>query len=245
MHTEKLVLLAEKMALGEYPQTAELENPRLTAAVNKIINRHKEIVNQTMLIAQGIYDVPFNPVSDKDELGQALLDMKMILYEMSLENKKTAWMKTGQAELSSIVQSDQDVQQLGQNVISFLTKYINCLVSTIYKMSDKETLELIGSFAYDGDRQVIKLGEGLVGECALEKDVLSFFDVPVEYMCIQSASGQAPVKHIVLIPLLLKNEVFGVMEFGSHELFDPTKIEFLKQVSETIALGIKSCKKAR
>lgn len=218
---------------------------RLSAAINQISSNLKAAVKHMNLVAQGRYDIDFEPATNEDELGIAISDMTEMLREMSYENKKSAWIKSGQAELSNIIRGDQNCRELGKNILSFLARYINALVGTIYQvsLSGDDTLELIGSFAVQkGERggQKIHFGEGLIGQCALEKEQLVFSDFPSDYLTIGSSLGQARPKQIIVTPFLIEKEIVGVMELGVVEAIDQTKIELLRQVSENIAIALKS-----
>lgn len=246
---EKVTLVAEAIALGDFSQGYKSigeQDKRVSVAINQMSDNLKEVVKQTKIIAQGKYDVEFTPLSEKDEMTKALREMTKALREMSNDNKKSSWIKTGQAELSDIMRGDQDIRELGKNVISFLAKYIGALIGTIYQVdpTQERVLEIIGSFAYNrrkGDRSKIKFGEGLVGQCVLEKEIIVFSDVPDDYSSINSSLGEITPRNILIAPLLIEKEIIGVLELGTHEILDNTKMELVRQVSENIAISIKSC----
>lgn len=245
---DKITNVAESIAIGDFSQGYKMageQDKRLSVAVNQMTDNLREVVKQTKMIAQGRYDIEFTPMSEKDELGKAVSEMTKTLREMSIENKKSGWIKTGQAELSNIIRGDQDLRELGKNVISFLAKYLGALVGTIYQVDlmTEKTLELIGSYAYHrrkGDRSKIRFGEGLIGQAALEKEIVIFSNVPEDYTSISSSLGEILPRNIIIVPLQIENEIIGVIELGTHELFDNTKMELLRQVSENIAIAIKS-----
>jgi len=245
---ERATEVAEAIARGnfslDYVATSS-EDTRLATAMNQMTSRLKAVVQQMNIIAQGRYDLDFVPIDDGDEMGIAVRDMTEMLREMSIENKKLAWIKSGQAELSVITRGDRETGDLGKNIISFLARYINALVGNIYQvdMNKGDSLQLIGSFALpraNNDRTCVEFGEGLVGQCALEKELIIFNDVPEGYLTIQSSLGETAPRHIVVVPFLIEKEVKGVLELGSLDAFDETKIELLRQVSEHIAIALKS-----
>lgn len=247
MSDEQVIEIIESIAGGDLSQinTSKLPNKKISQVLNHLVDNLRGIVKQTRIISQGRYDIEFCPKSDKDELGIAVSDMINMLRDMAVENKKSAWIKTGQAELANILRGDQEVRDLGRNVISFLAKYLNALVGTIYQMDKQfeDQLEMIGSYAYQRrkwDRSKIKLGEGLVGQCALEKEVIIFSNVPEDYISINSSLGEMVPKNLVVFPFLIEEEVIGVLELGFHEYFDPLKMDLLNQVSENIAIALKS-----
>lgn len=244
---EKLTLAVEHLAEGNLSYKYEAlsnKDSRIESALAQMVDHLKAVVKHMNLIAQGRYDIDFLPRNENDELGLALSEMTEMLREMSNENKKSAWIKSGQAELANIIRGDQGSLELGNSIISFLARYTNALVGTLYQVAinSMDTLEMIGSFAYDNrkkNRQMLKFGEGLVGQCALEKEPLVFENVPDDYM-ISSSLGELKPKQIIVIPFLIEQEIIGVMELGNFVPFDATKIDLLRQVSQNIALALKS-----
>jgi hypothetical protein len=104
-------------------------------------------------------------------------------------------------------------------------------------------LEMIGSFAVSNDnekRKMIAIGEGLVGQCAVEKEQLIFTDIPPNYFTISSSIGRTLPRHLIVTPFLIEEEVVGVMELGMVDAIDQPKLELLMQVSENIAIALKS-----
>lgn len=242
--TETLCMMARGQFACEYKALGS-KDILLAKAISQISAHQKSIIRHVNLIAQGRYDVDFAPISDEDELGFAINDMTAILREMSYENKKSAWIKSGQAELSNIIRGDQTSFELGKNVLRFLARYVDALVGTIFQVSfvQDDTLELIGSYAISNDgqnRKKIRFGQGLVGQCAVEKEQLVFTDFPDDYLVIGSSLGQASPKHIIVTPFLIEKELVGVMELGVLYEIDQTKLELLRQVSENIAIALKS-----
>lgn len=240
--------IAEAISVGDFTKTYERcgdQDAKLAVAINKMIANLKDIVKQTKRISQGRYDIELVSRGENDEMGQAMNEMILTLREMSEENRKSAWIKTGQAELSNIIRGDQDVCEISKAVLSFIAKYMGALVGTIYRTdsSDGSFLELVGSYAYPkrkGNRNRIKVGQGLVGQCALEKEMILFSNVPEGYLSISSSLGEVQPKHIVVLPLLLEHHLIGVMELGTHEEFDSKHLELLKSIGENVSIAIKS-----
>lgn len=245
---DRINQILRSIAVGDFSKSYDAlcaEDAPLKATIDQIINNLKAAVKHINLIAQGRYDIDFAPQNDRDELGHAISDMTEILREMSNENKKSAWIKSGQAELANIMRGDQNCHDLAKNILSFLARYINALTGTIYQVSidQEDVLELVGSFALheiNPNQRRIKFGQGLVGQCAIEKEQLYFNDVPDYYLTINSSLGEIVPRHIIIIPFLIKKDIVGVMELGAIDAFDSTKMELLRQVSENIAIALKS-----
>lgn len=245
---ENVTEVVENISKGNFTKSyhpdSKEEEP-LALALNQLSSNLSDVIKQTRMISQGRYDADFTPKNSKDELGKSVYEMMLMLRDMAAENRKSAWIKTGQAELSNIIRGDQDLHDLGKNVIRFLAKYLGALVGTIYQVDPykERTLSLIGSYAFfrrKGDMSKVAFGEGLVGQCAFEKETIVFQDVPEDYTAINSSLGEVVPKNIVVVPLQIRQEIIGVIELGTLEPFDELKMELLKQVSENIAISIKS-----
>src|SRR5438105_13698762 len=109
-------------------------------------------------------------------------------------------------------------------------------------MNGKEgqpTVQLLASFAYRDRNRVnsrFKLGEGLVGQAAIEKERILLTNVPTDYVRISSGLGGASPRNIVVLPILFEGQVKAVMELASAEEFNPTHQAFLDQLTESIGI---------
>ena len=98
---------------------------------------------------------------------------------------------------------------------------------------------LLASYAYQPPRTVgttIKLGEGLVGQCAIESEQILLTNVPADYTQIGSGLGGAPPRNIIVLPVLFEGQVKAVLELASFEQFNPTHQAFLDQLTESIGI---------
>lgn len=245
---EKTTRVAEAMAKGDFSQTYEASgsaDERVSAAINQMLENFKGVVRQAKTIAQGDYRAQVTPLGEKDELGTALFQMTNMLRDMSAKTEQEAWIKNGQAGLANLMRGDLTLHELSKNVISYLAKYLGALVGAFYCVSpnERDLLYLTGSFAHQyrkGNRNEIRFGEGLVGQCAIEKESIIFSDVPEDYVSINSSLGSSVPHSIIVVPLLFENEVFGVIELGSSKPISEKALSLLNQVNESIAISIRS-----
>ena len=84
------------------------------------------------------------------------------------------------------------------------------------------------------------VGEGLAGQCYLEKATLLLTDVPANYVRITSGLGQAPPTCVLILPLLVNNAVEGVFELASFRVFAPHEIDFLEKLCEGLAGAVRN-----
>jgi len=198
-------------------------------------------------VSQGDYDTNIELRSEDDRLGITLVNMTKALRETSSENQRNNWFKTGQTELAEVMRGDKDVNTLSRDTIVFLAKYLDVQVGTFYLAQENGNLKLTGTYAFTKRKGLvtdIKLGEGLVGEAAFEKESILISEVPEDYIRVESSLGNALPRNILATPLILRSQVIGVIELGSFNAFRDRQIEFLKIVSENIAIAINSAQES-
>ncbi|HEX5168868.1 MAG TPA: response regulator, partial [Cyclobacteriaceae bacterium] len=87
-----------------------------------------------------------------------------------------------------------------------------------------------------GTQTEFSFGEGLIGQCALEKEKILLTNIPEGYITINSGLGNFPPSTLIILPVLFENNVKAVIELASLEAFSETHIDFLEQVTESIGI---------
>ena len=107
---------------------------------------------------------------------------------------------------------------------------------------DEETvLKLFASYAYTERKHLANrfaLGEGMVGQAALEKKRILITDVPRDYIMIGSALGEAAPLNIVVVPILFESDVKGVIELASFHPFTNIQLAFIDQLLESLGIVV-------
>lgn len=188
------------------------------------------------------YSKRVNPQSDDDVLAFSMNKILKALHDAEIESKNQNWIKTGQAELSRKIGGEQKLNELCRNAVTYIVKHINAQVGTIYlRDNENEDFYLIASYAFKKRKNFtnrFKLGEGLIGQSALEKEMILFTNVPEEYLKIESALGFVSPRNIVVVPLIYENDVKGVMEIGCVDDFTAIHMDFIKLVCGALAVAI-------
>jgi CheY-like chemotaxis protein/HAMP domain-containing protein len=237
---------ADRIALGEtdlnMAVTSKDEIGELAASFNKLLQASRDYTSVADTIAGGDYSPQVIIRSEADVLGKALTNMKQNLLKFSRENESRTWILTGASELNNILRGEKPVHELGQQVISILTPYLKAQVGAIY-LAENDHLELVSSYAFShrkGNTNLIQMGEGLVGQAALEKKHIIFEHVPDDYIKVNSGLGHAPPKNILVYPFMYDGNVKGVIEIGTvHEISD-LDIQLMKIVAESIGIAFNS-----
>ncbi len=206
----------------------------------------RELEAAARRVTAGDYSVHLT-VRSRDEIGclsESFNLMTDSLRKAKEENEARDWFKTGQNELNRAMQGDQDEQSLARNVIGCLAKYLGAQVGVLYLFDEKNTeLRLTGSYAFTkrkGLGDVIHIGEGIAGQAAFEKELISVTDIPSDYLRISSALGDTAPRNITALPFLYEGRLLGVIELGSFREFDDRVIAFLADSAENIAVGFNS-----
>ena len=160
--------------------------------------------------------------------------------EMETANKN--WLLSGSTDLNDKIQGEKEIYELGKEIINHLTEYLKAQVGTIYVL-ENNVLTLVNSYAFQFRKDnvnTIKLGQGLVGQVALEKKLVVFSDVPADYIKINSGLGNTSPKNIIVFPFSFSGQVKGVIEIGSVREFSELDLELLNIISENIGIAINS-----
>ncbi len=202
-------------------------------------------------IGKGKYDSDYKPLSENDVLGNALIEMRNNLQKVAEEDKRRSWATEGLAKFGEILRKNNDnIEKLSDEIISNLIKYLRANQGGLYIISDEQEdqdkyMSLTACYAWDKKKyleQKVYLGEGLTGQAWIEKDSIYLTDVPEDYITITSGLGEANPKSILITPLKINDEVFGVIEIASFNAFADYEIEFVEKIAESIASTISSVK---
>ena len=219
------------------------ETGRLTESFNKIITANDKIVSQARAISAGDYDSEIELRSEDDELGKAIAKMTASLRQSRCETQRQDWFKTGQAGLNDCMRGDKSLSDLSRDIVTYLSKYLKAHIGAVYLKTEDEKLQLISSYAFTIRKQVsnqISLGEGLVGQAALENEPILLTEPPDDYIRIASSLGHAAPRQIVVFPFGFEQRLMGVLELGFLEKTDQDMLTFLKQVAEPVGIAVHS-----
>lgn len=234
---------------------SEDEIGEMTHALNSLIENLNETAVFAKEIGKGNYDVQFKPLSDDDILGNSLIEMRNNLLhayqeeeKRKLEDEKRNWHTQGMAKFGDILRKSNDnIKDLGHNITINIVNYLKINQCGVFVLNDEDKnntyLELAACFAYDRQKFLkskILIGEGLIGACYKERKTVYLTDIPQSYMSITSGLGKENSKSILIVPLKLNDEVFGVLELASFKEFEKYEIEFVEKLSESIASTISS-----
>lgn len=258
---KRLVKQIGDLSKGKSVQKIQYERDdeigEIVDSLNVLIDGLKETTAFSKEIGKGNLDAGFRPLSEADELGNSLLEMRKSLKTAREEEKKRKqedqkrnWTTQGLANFADILREDNnDIHKLSYNAIKNLVKYVDANQGGLFIVNDNDPqnkfIELMACFAYNRKKSMekqIKIGEGLVGRCVAEGNIIHLTEIPENYVNITSGLGEELPRSLLIVPLKLNEEVFGVIEMASFTKFQQYQIDFVEKVGENIASTLSSTK---
>ena len=192
-------------------------------------------------IGEGNFDKDLKFSENGDLLAQSLLVMRENLAENTKRDTEQSFIAGGKEVVSDILRINNKIDELSDQVIRELVQYVNMVQGALYLYDEEtEVLKNVATYAYNRKKfinQEFKLGHGLIGECAYEKDFIYRTEIPDDYATITSGIlGEQKPQSIILIPLISDEKLQGVIEFaGIDKEVSELTIRFLKELGEIIA----------
>src|SRR4029078_6590021 len=148
-------------------------------------------------------------------------------------NTEQDWLKTNLAKFTSMLQGQRDLGSVGRLLLSELTPLVNAQLGVIYQIEGDTNprLRLLSAYAddgADGHPQRLRIGEGLIGQCALDKRRMLISEMPSHAVSIGSAPLKVVPRTVIVLPVLFENEVKAVIELSSVSAFTDLQIAFLE-----------------
>jgi PAS domain S-box-containing protein len=241
---EKLKELAQGRQVNRVETTRKDEVGDMTMSLNQLVDGLKTYTAFAREIGKGDLEQQFTPLSTEDILGTELLVMRDSLKKAEREKNLRDWANEGLAKLGDVLRrNNNDTKVLAEEILKELIKYMKVNQGALFIVADaeKQELELVAAYAYDKKKYInrrINFGEGLAGQCALERQTIHLREVPANYVQITSGLGHSLPRTIILVPLLTDQAVFGVLELASFKAFEAHEIAFIEKVAESIASTI-------
>ena len=155
-----------------------------------------------------------------------------------------AWIRAGQMGLSSRLEGEQRLEQLGAEVLGFLARYLDAPVGAAYLAEpDGRFRRFAGhALAPDAAGATLQPGDGLLGQAAKDGRPLHVRDVPAGYLARASATGRGAPREHVIAPGRIDGVVHGVIELGFLRRVEAADIELLARASESLGVAVRSSK---
>jgi CheY-like chemotaxis protein len=175
------------------------------------------------------------------ELKDNINAMIQNLRNTTQQNNEQDWLKTNLAKFTNMLQGQRDLTTVGRMLLSELAPLVGAQYGAIYQMDTSNGtphLAMLASYAGSENQQSMKvaLGNGLVGQCALEKKRTLLTDIPRDYIRVRSGLGDASPRSLIVLPVLFETETKAVIELASLMEFTSTHLTFLSQLTESLGI---------
>ena len=160
-------------------------------------------------------------------------------------NTEEDWLKTNLARFTGMLQGQRDLTTVGKTLLSELAPLVNAHQAVIYQMETEDEKKLVLLSAYAGDRpdghlRRVDPGEGLVGQCAVEKRRILIRDLGESQVTIRSGLFEAVPRNVIVLPVLFEDRVKAVIELASLGVFTASHLAFLEQLTASIGIVLNS-----
>ncbi len=193
-------------------------------------------------------------ISTKDEIGALAKTFETMTRNLEISNKKLEeqrWIKSNLANILGKLQGLRDVKEVTSRLLSELAPLADIVCGAFFLLDindDDSVLELYGSYGYTVSESTpdhIQLGDGLIGECALNKETLSLSPAPPGYLKVFSGTGQMEPPYIMAVPVLFEKNLVGVIELASFQEYTSTQKELIDQLSSQAGVLINKRRKGQ
>ncbi len=252
-----LIMMGDGIMPNKQIKESNDEIGEMSEALNALIRGLKETTDFSIEIGKRNFESPFVPLSEEDDLGNALLEMRTNLKHATEEEERRKkeddqrnWASQGIAKFSDILRQNNDnIEKLTYDVISNLVKYCDANQGGLFIVNDDDKndqfIEMSSAYAFNRKKFLekrIEKGVGLIGRAVQESETIYITDIPDNYITISSGLGDDNPKSIVIVPLVVNDNVYGVIEMASFRKFEKYQIEFVEKIGENIASTLSSVK---
>ncbi len=206
----------------------------------------REAVNQ---LAAGELDVAVPLTDFPNELGE-LARSVAVLQTGARQVEAQRWIKTHQAAIAGALQRAESSGELAQTLLTGLAPLLEVGHGLVYLREEgrgengeegADRLRRIGSYACLDTAPgggSIAFGEGLVGQCAVEKSALILDPAPADYVRIGSGLGETAPRALAVLPVLLNERLLGVVELATLKAFGANEQALLDGVLPVVAMSL-------
>lgn len=243
-----IILGGTAYLIGKY--VFDLEKKNITKLETELQKSYKYTEYIKNLI-DGNYDFKVDFGEGGENLQDSLTTLRDSLLENEEKEKMQNWTSKGLGKFIEVLRSDVDnISVMTDRILANLVSYVGANQGGIYlseTQNDETVLRLTSAYAYSQKKyveKIIKSGEGLIGQVYIEKELVHLKEIPEDYIRITSGLGESVPKSLLIMPLLINGEIFGIIELASFKEFKDFEIEFVEQLAENIAATISSIRTA-
>jgi two-component system chemotaxis sensor kinase CheA len=229
--------LGKLVEIDKSPRNDEIGE--MINSVNNLVTNLRQTTEFANSIGKGNFNVDHTPLSKHDELGAALIDMKLNLTKFTGEERDRNWTNQGLNEISEILRKNHDsISKLTENVLAYVIEYTGAMQGAFYRFESKDSanphLQLLtaNSVSYSELlEEKVGVGQGVLGQVAANKtpQLINLAPMP------QSNGGKPQPRQLVYTPLIFEGELIGVLVLGTLKPFAALQTSWINHVAEMTA----------
>jgi CheY-like chemotaxis protein/CHASE3 domain sensor protein len=154
------------------------------------------------------------------------------------------WLRSGQMAFSQQIQGEQRLERLADHILSFLASFLGARIGSLYIAEGAGVFRRVAGYAMASDSQgdVVRAGEGLLGQAARENRTLRIKNVPEGYLPVTSALGRGTPRELLISPASVDGTVHAVVELGFFRSLRPEDLELMNRLSDSLGVAIRTSK---
>ncbi|MET8276560.1 HAMP domain-containing protein [Streptomyces sp. NPDC005096] len=223
---------------------------RLTENVNELAGNLTRQVRAIAEVASAVAEgdltrsITVDASGEVAELKDNINSMVGSLRETTRANQEQDWLKSNLARISGLMQGQRDLGVVGELVMDELTPLVCAQYGAFYlaeETTDGTELRIVGSYGRPVDsagHDRFKMGESLVGQAARSRRTIAAEGVPSDYISISSGLGRTAPGSLIVLPIVVDDQVLGVIELASFTAFTPVHRDFLEQLMEMVGVNV-------
>ncbi|KOG62392.1 histidine kinase [Streptomyces griseoflavus] len=223
---------------------------RLTENVNELAGnltrQVRAIAGVTSAVAEGdlTRSITVDASGEVAELKDNINSMVRSLRETTRANQEQDWLKSNLARISGLMQGHRDLAVVAELVMDELTPLVSAQYGAFYLAEETErgtVLRLVGAYGRPPGSTApdrFGLGESLVGQAARSRRTIVADGVPGDYISISSGLGRTAPGSLIVLPIIVEDQVLGIIELASFTSFTPVHRDFLEQLMEMVGVNV-------
>jgi PAS domain S-box-containing protein len=223
------------------------------------LNARLDVATRTLEhISNGSFEISVPISLQQDEQQTAfvtlLQSVRTRLADFAQRESERQWIADGTSQFISLTTGDRDTTEFYDHILKFVITYTGANQGGLFLVNDEDAadihLQLVASYAYGKkkfDEKRVNVGEGILGQCYLDKQTVRLNEIPAGYTKITSGLGESTPRFLLIIPVQYNGVVQGAIELAYFQQCADYKIEFLEKIAENIAsltLNYRNARKA-
>ncbi|MCG8476381.1 MAG: PAS domain S-box protein [Cytophagales bacterium] len=241
--------ILQHMSRGVLPNSIEKrggdEFGEMAETVDGVVQSLRRTAEFAYQIGEGNYNTKYKPVGEQDILGNSLLGMRDNIRSSEERDDERNWIVSGVAKVGDILRQNENLEIIGDNLLEYVVNRVSAVQGAFYVVDESDVESIINMrscYAYQKKKYIqtsFRMAEGLVGQTAIEQELIFRTEIPEDYPYITSGLlGDQRPESILLMPLITDEQVYGVLELAAFHVLSERQINFVQEISVMVARTI-------